>query len=413
MVYSEEIKLFNKESNFLFNYTSEDLSQSVIQNKPIYDRLQQIQSQTNSTAILNLNIYKDQVENNSFLIAITQNKIISLPGEFCSKKIDSKTCNNTIYPYCFWSAQLAKCFSIFSNLDNESNLEVSSLNITTEPLSLVKSFLDEQKTIVSKNDTIPLEILTDIQSYTSYIIKKHDITISINLYFLLFILTLFLFVSLILCIFLFFKIYSKLISKNNNSSIKKPSTDLKSDFYNISKKFAFREKFLEFLKLNKNQKNLKIENPVSYSSSQQSSPFQGSSLVSYSSSSSKSTKSSTFSNLNPNESSADPRYVCLNQNSKNKLCNLNIADLENQIELCKTKFQDYDSSEYYSLKRKRDLKSLTNSQSASLSSSPKSTICSTNNSNNYFTLIKTKLESGVIRDNNANLMTNSNNKYYL
>lgn len=101
VVYSEQLSLFDDRGNLVFNATNT----SVRTNNEEKSSTNETESGRKefefepSRSIMSLKYWRNDT---SHLIAMTQQKVISLPWRFCELKLDASKCNNSLYPYCVW-----------------------------------------------------------------------------------------------------------------------------------------------------------------------------------------------------------------------------------------------------------------------------------------------------------------------
>lgn len=417
VIYSEKLNIFDEDGKLAFNYTLNSINID-----PTLSLNANMKYQSNDESIINLKYLKN--ENQSHLIMITQNRVISLPWLFCDLKKDATRCNNTLYPYCVWSVENQACVSaVLKNRQTADELESLIINRTS---LLDTSHRNRNYDLMEKNSNNSnylannlFKKFTDLSSLNSYTIRNNEITISMNLALFSTILILLLIFSLIFAVLMFLAISEKFSKYKNNT------TCCKKDSAQASNKKAFADFNLNSLKelftfLNANSSKNKNEKIYSVEVSPQPSQILESS-ISYSPQNDKYLELSKSDRPYGNETNKNERYICLN--SSKPLC-LNILELNGH-----SKFLDYDQTEYYSLKKSKKqnngiesgrtcqnlikLQSATSS-STSNSSSPKSATSSSSLSKSTFINNDDSIKSSLTLELNHNLrFENNTNKYYL
>jgi hypothetical protein len=144
LIHSEEINLFcnQLEEARSFEIKSSKLFSTLKMNHSSQDLKLKIKQK--SKRILNVKLYNNKSTNHQrYLIVMTQNKLISLPAQFCNKKTNAYECDNNLYPYCFWSKVESKC-QIFKETLVEKEMRYN----TNE-----KSFLNINRSREAHNNT--------------------------------------------------------------------------------------------------------------------------------------------------------------------------------------------------------------------------------------------------------------------
>jgi hypothetical protein len=274
LIYSEEMNLFNNNqqekkedeeeefssssssSSSSFEIKNYRLLLSQKNNSPNSDLKQK--SKQKSKKLLNAKLYKNNsTKERRYLIVMTQNKLISLPAQFCKKKTTPDKCKNNIYPYCYWSEEEAKCkiseeTSFVQNKTrhnknsiskqaqnmthslNSSSVEAISYRMIANKLDyslMSNNYSDAENDQLKKNSTD-----CDLTSPASESIIAHnngdEMTISMSVYLLLLIIFVVLLISFTFGILVTYNIYGKFMAEKFRQKMIEPKTiDRKYDEY--------------------------------------------------------------------------------------------------------------------------------------------------------------------------------------
>ncbi len=451
LIYSEELIVFNEEKKINFDYVSTNQINKRSTATNTSNNIN-INEQDDNESILNIKFYKNETQRRQFILT-TKNRVLSIPANYCSLKSTANKCNSQLYPYCVWSKNINKCVDFDSiNLDDDTTtatnqdlfilISNSSLN-NSETISINNLTSIDQLLIANNNTNLFL-----IQSF--FDADNTKITISMN--FILFILSIiaFLILSFLIGIATTYFIYihrqkiqskpSLMISKkkqNDNDFIVKINTnsitvnDIKRVVENTNRLGGGGDCSQLYSTVKSKNKRESVTNATSSIVSCSSSASSASSISPFGDSTTKST-------LIDNE---DPRYVYIN-NNKSQLP-ISILGISNLM-INDQKFQDYDESEYFTLRKNKQFNNQTSvmlpiSADSSSSSSPNSAQTNTsttklvrhnnNNSNNnnttnyeinnlnyYNRVLPTISVKCIEKHNNSSITTtttSNNKKYYI
>jgi hypothetical protein len=183
-----------------------------------------------------------KIESSRHLLIVMNDKVVTMPASYCYLKKNSSNCDQTLYPYCFWSIQKQKCLDftkaafLFDKqskvvLNDEVFIEngTENINLTPTPsLSLVDiSMSNDYNSSSSLSSSSKLENLLQLKT------KQNNSKLSIHIY-------IFVAVSFVLiissgacgaCLTLcFFSGRHNINQRDNNSHLVK---DIKNKFKNV------------------------------------------------------------------------------------------------------------------------------------------------------------------------------------
>ncbi len=356
LIYSEELTVFaDKRLQFDFITTNRNLNLKRSSTKIFVE----------NESIFNVKLFVDNTDRR--LILTTQNRVISLPAQYCAFKRDMNKCNNLIYPYCVWLSRQRKCVHAYlgnqsdddlnqediiisnNSLANSSQTYVPTqleLNLRLETNKINESFIMNQllrtNSSLLMHETANTESLLYMHSY--FDLDNTKITISMNLILFIISLIAFLVLSFLIGVLTAYVIYKRVFNSNQNltsmftklSGSKNDNLMVKinNDSILVNDESARKNKIdcsqlYSTVKSKQKRESQNFGNVPSVCSSSSSSSF---------SPTNESITKSTFVSVDN-----DPRYVYVN--SKSKQPNLSILGFTNQ------RFQDYDDSEYFTLRK--------------------------------------------------------------
>ena len=213
LVYSEKISILNGENDEVkFENIQTEFNEKIDKRNSESSKKQTVNTRSIQSISLYAKINSNHEQINRKLIFTTQNKVISIPTQFCSAKNSFSKCNNLLYPYCVWSSNYSICLDSSKDENSEFELQFNKQLLLINNSTYFK--YNFSQTIENRPESLGL---ANEQSFENQVlsIKNNQITISLTLFIFLLSLFLFLFFSFLLAILFMFKI----IRKNNRRDL--------------------------------------------------------------------------------------------------------------------------------------------------------------------------------------------------
>ncbi len=288
------------------------------------EKILEDESNESAESILNINFLPNG-HSNGKLIIFKSNQVLSVDAHLCHLRLTESKCNHSLYPYCTWSNHSKTCFS--SNQNSSSPISRLGKLLTKSHHSSNRSLDGTNLTALS----IDTEI-SELEKQTILSLNRNEISIKMNWILFLFVSGSFLTFAFLVGYLISTKSAMNLSDEMNSKSLNAKSICV-SDF-SSQIELKVKEKPESEKKASKiNSLLLKWFNTSSGKIRTTDSPYcEKNSSKSF-------TISSQTENTN-NHSTNDARYVSMNHHMNSNELN----------EHRKSRFLDYDHSEYFTLR---------------------------------------------------------------
>lgn len=279
-----------------------------------------------------------------FLILATESKIMSMEYKFCGLKLDRKTCNQDMFPYCVWSEDRMKCSDVYEELELSERRNSSFHGLPSIVRKITSGDLLKAINIGPPSSILSIPYSDSIGSSNIYQLDTNKIVFSLSFgsFFAIF------FLCSVVCCLVFYVLVKIVVKKCRGDKSKASRIDkirLLTEKYLV----LLRSRFSDFKQVKKQEKPAGDDSGHASSSyATSSTDFSNpSSNTSSPNSSSSLTKLSSISAINLNQ--MDPRYVI-------------VEGHQSSISTMPRRFQDYDAAEYYMTRKPANLSFNTNHQ---------------------------------------------------